>query len=83
MSIDSAEKEIIASNLIERVQAEREQLFKAIAIVELCKLSTATLLETGDCENMVPVLETTCDLLNTSAERLEYISADLRRLSRT
>lgn len=68
--------------LVERVQAERAQLFKAIAIVELCRLAAASLLEIGESESMVPVFETTCDLLNTSAERLEWISADLQALSR-
>lgn len=70
------------SSLAERVQAEREQLFRAIGIIELCRFATSTLLEVGESEYMIPVFETTCDLLNASAERLEWISCDLQKLSR-
>jgi len=66
----------------ERVQAEREQLFKVIGIVELCRLASVTLLETTDPEYMVPAFETICDQLNTSAERLERLAADLQKLPR-
>jgi hypothetical protein len=52
-----------------------------MAIVELCRLATASLLDLNESECMTPVLETTSDLLNTSAERLELIASDLKRLS--
>lgn len=65
-------------SLAERVQALREQLFKAISIVECCKFATATLLEVEDSEYMVPAFEAICDLLDTSAEELEEIAFSVR-----
>ncbi|MGC3980139.1 MAG: hypothetical protein QM808_02650 [Steroidobacteraceae bacterium] len=67
-------------SLAERVQAERQQLFKVIGIVELCRLATATSLEITDPEYMVPAFETICDQLNTAAERLEWLAMDLQKL---
>lgn len=69
-------------SLAERVQAEREQLFKVIGIVELCRFATATSLEVTDSEYMIPAFEAICDQLNTSAERLEWIASDLQKLPR-
>ena len=66
----------------ERVQAEREQLFKVIGIIELCRLASVTSLDITDPEYMVPAFETIRDQLNTSAERLEWIAADLQKLPR-
>lgn len=60
-------------SLAERLQAEREQIFKAISIVESCKNATATLLEVNDSEYMIPAFEAVCDLLDTSAGELERI----------
>lgn len=67
------------SSLSDRVQAEREQLFKVIGIVELCKLAAATSLEVSDPDYLVPAFETICDQLNACAERLEWIAADLQQ----
>lgn len=69
-------------SLAERVQAEREQLFKVIGIVELCRLAAVTSLDITDPEYMVPAFETIRDQLNTAAERLEWIAADLQKLPR-
>ncbi|MGE3667312.1 MAG: hypothetical protein AB7G51_11925 [Steroidobacteraceae bacterium] len=66
----------VAPSLAERVEAQREQLFKALSIVECCKFATATLLEVDDSEYMVPAFEAICDLLNTSAGELEVIAAE-------
>lgn len=60
-------------SLAERLQAEREQIFKAISIVECCKNATATLLEVNDSEYMIPAFEAVCDLLDTSATELGRI----------
>lgn len=68
------------ASLASRVQAEREQLFKALAIVECCKYASATLLELSDFEFMVPVFEAVCDLLNTSAGELGRIADDYRQM---
>ncbi len=69
------------ASLADRIQAEREQLFKALAIVECCKYASATLLELSDFEFMVPVFEAVCDLLNTSAGELGRIADDYRQIS--
>lgn len=60
-------------SLAERLQAQREQIFKAISIVECCKNATATLLEVNDSEFMIPAFEAVCDLLDTSAGELGRI----------
>jgi hypothetical protein len=64
-----------APSLAERVQVEREQIFKALSIVECCRFATATLLEGGDTECMIPAFEAVCDLLNGAAEELEGIAS--------
>lgn len=65
-------------SLAERVEAQRNQLFKAMSIVECCKFATATLLEVNDSEYMVPAFEAICDLLNASVEELEEIAFGVR-----
>jgi hypothetical protein len=65
-----------APSLAERVHVEREQIFKALSIVECCRLATATLLEGGDTECMIPAFEAVCDLLNDAAEELEGIASE-------
>ncbi len=65
-------------SLAERLQAQREQLFKAMAIVECCKYASATLYEVDDSEYMVPAFDTVCDLLDTSAGELERIASECR-----
>lgn len=69
-----------APSLAERVQAQREQLFKAISIVGCCKYASATLYEVDDSEYMVPAFDTICDLLNTSAGELELIASECEDL---
>jgi len=64
-------------SLGDRVQAEREQLFKAIAIVECCKYASASLYEVKDPEYIVPVFEAVCDLLNSAAGELGRIVDEL------
>lgn len=66
-------------SLADRVQAERKQLFKALAIVECCKYASTTSLELNDFEFMVPAFESVCDLLNASAGELERIANDWAR----
>ncbi len=65
--------------LDERVEAERQRLFKAISILECCRLATASLYEIGDSEYMVPAFEAICDLLTDSASELEYIASECER----
>jgi hypothetical protein len=68
-----------APSLAERVRVEREQVFKALSIVECCRFATATLLEVGDTECMVPAFEAVCDLLNAAAEDLEGIASECEK----
>jgi len=70
---------IAAIPLDQRVEAERERLFKAISILECCKLATASLYEIGDSEYMVPALEAICDLLTDTASELEYIAIECEK----
>lgn len=69
-----------APSLAERVQAQREQLYKAISIVECCKYASATLYAVDDSEYMVPAFDTICDLLDTSAGELEQIASECEDL---
>ena len=68
-------------SLGERVEAERERLFKALSIVECCRFATATLFEVNDSEYMVPAFEAICDLLSTSAEELERIASECEEVA--
>lgn len=65
-----------APSLAERVQAQREQLFKAMSIVECCRYASATLYDVDDSEYMVPAFDTIRDLLDTSAGELERIASE-------
>lgn len=69
-----------APSLAERVQAQREQLYKAMSIVECCKYASATLYAVDDSEYMVPAFDTICDLLDTAAGELERIASDCEDL---
>ncbi|MGC3980075.1 MAG: hypothetical protein QM808_02315 [Steroidobacteraceae bacterium] len=60
--------------LSDRIQNEREQLFKAISIVECCKYASATLLEVDSLEYMDGVFEVLHDLLNSAAGELGCIA---------
>lgn len=61
-------------SLPEQVQAQREQLFKALSIVQCCKHASATLFEVEDLEYMVPTFDALHDLLNNASEELERIA---------
>lgn len=69
-----------APSLAERVQAQREQLYKAMSIVECCKYASATLYAVDDSEYMVPAFDTVCDLLDTAAGELERIASECEDL---
>jgi hypothetical protein len=62
-----------APSVAERIQAQRDQLFKAISIVQCCRNATATKLVADDLEYMIPAFETVCDLLDSAAGELETI----------
>jgi hypothetical protein len=69
-----------APSLAERVQIERQQIFKALSIVECCRFATATLLEVGDTEYMLPAFEAVCDLLNDAAEEFQRIASECEKV---
>ncbi|HVZ36279.1 MAG TPA: hypothetical protein VG963_27815 [Polyangiaceae bacterium] len=62
-------------SLAECLQKEREQIFKAISIVECCWYATVTKWAVDDQEYMIPAFETVCDLLNDAGEGLEAIAS--------
>jgi hypothetical protein len=64
------------SSLRDRLQTERDRIFKALSIVECCRFATATKFEVSDSEYMVPAFEAISDLLNTSAEELEQVASE-------
>jgi hypothetical protein len=68
-----------APSLIERIETQREQLFKALSIVQCCKNASATLYDVDDCEYMVPAFDVLYDLLDTSAGELAQIMRELDR----
>jgi hypothetical protein len=70
-----------APSLDERVEAERQRLFKALSIVECCRLSTASLYEVRDSEYMIPAFEVITDLLTTCAEELERVASECENLA--
>jgi len=53
-------------SVAERVEAQREQLFKVISIVQCCRNAMATKLVTYDLEYMIPAFEAVCDLLDNT-----------------
>lgn len=70
-----------APSLVERVEAQRVQLMKALSIIECCKYASATMLDVDDSEYMVPTFEAVYDLLNASAGELECIANSVQRLT--
>jgi len=69
------------ASLSERVQAERDRLFKALSIVECCRFATATKFEVNDSEYMAPAFEAICDLLNASVEELELVASACEKVA--
>ena len=69
-----------APSLTERVEAERERIFKAVSIILCCWYAMVTKWEVDDHEYMIPAFETVCDLLNDAAEELEGIASACEKL---
>lgn len=68
-------------SLAERIQAERERIFKALSLVLCCKYATVTKWQVDDSEYMIPAFEAICDLIDTSAEELEKIASQCASLA--
>lgn len=64
-----------AASIAERVEAERERIFKAVSIVLCCWYAMVTKWNVDDHEYMIPAFETVCDLLNDAANELEGIAS--------
>lgn len=64
-----------APSLAERVELERERIFKAVSIVLCCWYAMVTKWNVDDHEYMIPAFEVICDLLNDAAEELEGIAS--------
>lgn len=62
-----------AASIAERVEAERQRIFKAVSIVLCCWYAMVTKWDVDDHEYMIPAFETVCDLLNDAAEELEGV----------
>lgn len=65
-------------SLAERIQAQREQLFKVISIVQCCRNAMATKLLTDDLEYMIPAFEAVCELVDSAAGELDCIAYTCR-----
>jgi len=64
----------ILGSTSERLQIERERLFKAISIIECCRNATASQFATDDPEYMAPALDAARDLIHACAGELKVIS---------
>lgn len=73
----------IDPSLAERVESERDRIFKAVSIVLCCWYATVTKWAVDDHEYMIPAFEAVCDLLNDSAEELERIASACEKLGAT
>lgn len=62
------------TKLAERVQAERERLFKASSIIACCRLACASKLIRDDPEMMADALQASCDLIGTACAGLESLA---------
>lgn len=63
------------TSLAERVEAERDRIFKAVSIVLCCWYAMVTKWNVDNHEYMIPAFETVCDLLNDAADELEGIAS--------
>jgi hypothetical protein len=65
-----------ASSLAERIDEERNRLFKAMSIIACCRLACASLLDQGgNQEVMTDALQAAYDLIDATAGELEIICA--------
>lgn len=62
-------------SIAERVEAERERIFKAVSIVLCCWYAMVTKWNVDNHEYMIPAFESVCDLLNDAADELEGIAS--------
>lgn len=65
-------------SLADRIQAEREQLFKAMSLVECCKYASASLLDVEATDSLVGVYELLYDVLDSAAGGLGCIIEECR-----
>lgn len=68
-----------AAPLAERLQLERERLFKAMSVIACCRLACASKLANDDPEVMTDALQATYDLIDEAAGELGVICDEDRR----
>ena len=66
-----------ARSLAERMDDQRDRLFKAMSVVACCRLACASLLDQGgNLEVMTDALQAAYDLIDATAGELELIGGD-------
>jgi hypothetical protein len=58
------------------IAAQREQLFKASAVIEMCRYACASHVEGFDTEQLAEALHVADELIDAAAEVLEQFSGD-------
>jgi len=64
-----------STSIAERVEAERERIFRAVSIVLCCWHAMVTKWNVDNHEYMIPAFKTVCDLLNDATDELEGIAS--------
>ena len=64
-----------STSIAERVEAERERIFRAVSIVLCCWYAMVTKWNVDNHEYMIPAFKTVCDLLNDATDELEGIAS--------
>jgi len=72
-----------APPLLERIEAERNQLFKVISIVEMVGAACGSVVMKRCPDGATGALEAACDILNRVAGELEVIGSEVGREART
>lgn len=65
--------------LAERLQSEREELFRAMGVIACCRLACESLCAEGDPEDMDGALEAAYDLIGKAAGQLGVMCDEQRR----
>lgn len=69
---DSTDRQEVAA----RIEVQRQQLFKASAVIDMCRYACASKLEGFDPEQLAVALHAAGDLICDAAEALELLAAD-------
>lgn len=58
------------------IEAQRQQLFKASAVIDMCRYACASQFEGFDPEQLAVALHVVCDLVNDAASVLEQFAQE-------